>query len=108
MISGSFWKPSRGPTSRMRTSGPRRASPLTTSTRPPLTLSVCPVTYDASSEARKAIAAATSSGSPMRPIAVASIMPCLRRAPMSPSCSGAAFSSGVSIGPGATALQRTP
>ena len=35
-------------------------------------------------------------------------MPCLSRAPISPSCSAAALSSGVSIGPGATALTRTP
>ena len=35
-------------------------------------------------------------------------MACLSRAPSSPSCSGAALSSGVSIGPGATALARTP
>ena len=35
-------------------------------------------------------------------------MPAFRRSPISPSSSGAAFSSGVSIGPGATALTRTP
>ena len=39
--------------------------------RPPLTSSVWPVTYEASSPARKAIAAATSSGSPERRRAVA-------------------------------------
>jgi hypothetical protein len=39
---------------------------------------------------------------------VAAIIPCLSRSPISPYCSGAALSSGVSIGPGATALTRTP
>src|SRR4051812_963726 len=75
---------------------------------PPLTLTVWPVTNDASSEQRNAITAATSSGRPIRRTAVASIIACLRRAPRSPSCASAEFSSGVSIGPGATALQRTP
>src|SRR5262249_5818507 len=52
---------------------------------PPLTLTVWPVTNEASSEARNAITAATSSGSPIRRTAVASIIPCLSRAPSSPS-----------------------
>src|SRR3954470_11241890 len=52
--------------------------------------------------------AATSSGSPIRRTAVASIIACFSRAPSSPSCVSAELSSGVSIGPGATALQRTP
>src|SRR3954452_11961303 len=52
--------------------------------------------------------AAPSSGSPMRRTAVASIIACFSRAPSSPSCVSAELSSGVSIGPGATALQRTP
>src|SRR6185503_11357459 len=75
---------------------------------PPLTLIVWPVTYEASSEARNAMTAATSSGSPIRRSVVASIIACLSRAPSSPSCSGAELRSGVSIGPGATALARTP
>jgi hypothetical protein len=41
-------------------------------------------------------------------MAVASIMPCLRRAPMGPRISAAELSSGVSTGPGATAFERTP
>src|SRR3954454_11086815 len=48
---------------------------------PPETLIVWPVTKDASSEARNAIAAATSSGSPMRCSSVPLIIPCFSRAP---------------------------
>lgn len=51
---------------------------------PPLTAIVSPVMNDASSEARKAIAAATSSGAPERPMAVASIIICFMRAPIAP------------------------
>src|SRR5215218_920107 len=75
--------------------------------RPPETPTVSPVTYDASSLARKAIAAATSSGWPRRRISVESIIPWTNRSPSSPSAS-AARTICVSIGPGATALTRTP
>ena len=47
ITSGSFWNPSRGPTSRMLTEGTPYIMP-----RPPLTPIVSPVTNDASSLAR--------------------------------------------------------
>src|SRR6185503_12174928 len=75
--------------------------------RPPLTPIVSPVTNDASSDARYATAAATSSGRPIRPSAVLDTIPLTSRSPSSPRCSGAAIRRGVSIGPGAIALQRT-
>src|SRR6185437_4893224 len=68
---------------------------------PPLTLSTCPVTNPARSDAKKAIASATSSGAPSRPIGIA------RR---SASCnrSDCARNSGVSVGPGHTTLAVIP
>ena len=56
--------------------------------RPPLTPIVSPVTYEASSDARYATAAATSSGRPIRPSAVFDTMPFTSRSPSSPRCSG--------------------
>ena len=67
---------------------------------PPLTDKVCPVTKAASSEARKATAAAISSGSPMRPNGTARL-----RASISFGLSGAtSFNSCVFVGPGQTTL----
>ena len=104
ITSGSFWKPSRGPTSRMLTASHARSC-----ARPPLTPSVCPVTYEASSQARKAIAAATSSGWPEAAHRGGADHASARSAPPARRAARArAISSGVSIGPGATALQVTP
>ena len=44
MTSGSFWKPSRGPTSRIRTACGSAARAAHDIERPPLTFSVWPVT----------------------------------------------------------------
>ena len=70
--------------------------------------SVWPVTYEASPEQRKAIVAATSSGAPGRRSTVEPTMVLMILSPSWPSSAVARFSSGVSIGPGATALQSTP
>src|SRR6201999_2878758 len=65
---------------------------------PPSTVSVVPVTYEASSEARKRMQAATSSGLPIRRAGIAFAM--------SPSSTSSVKA--VSISPGATALTVTP
>jgi hypothetical protein len=70
---------------------------------PPSTVTTCPVTKDAPSEARKSAAAAMSAGLPTRPRGT-------------PEAKAALFSGvpvkrssmPVSVGPGATALTRTP
>ena len=67
---------------------------------PPFGPRHCPVNSEADGPARNTIAAATSSGRPMRPRGCAVSSRC---------CSGVALSkasSGVSVGPGATALTR--
>src|SRR5581483_204375 len=68
---------------------------------PPSTEMLCPVMKEASSEARKATACASSSGSPIRPSGVIATVP----ASLS---SGERRSIGVSIAPGETQLTRTP
>src|SRR3954468_21556842 len=67
---------------------------------PPSTIRSTPVTYDASSDARKATAAATSSDRPSRLAAVP--------APLDRRCSSeTAAHGGVRIAPGTTVLTRT-
>ena len=60
-----------------------------------------PVTNPARSDAKKAMACATSSGWPSRRIGMARIRPCCSR-------SGCARNRGVSVGPGQTALAVMP
>src|SRR3546814_12613638 len=69
-------------------SPPRKRASALRAVRPPSTRSSVPLTYDASSEARKATAAATSSGRPwrsaagrrFRQVSVSAPLPCSRRA----------------------------
>src|SRR6202140_5289381 len=63
----------------------------------PSTTIICPVTYDADSQARNAIAAATSSGRPGRPTGV-----------FLPAIISSAVEDAVSIQPGATAFTVIP
>src|SRR5215208_7201816 len=62
---------------------------------PPLTARTCPVIYDASSDARKHTAAATSSGVPSRPSGICSVQSCFAPPAMARVIS-------VSMSPGAT------
>jgi RNA polymerase sigma-70 factor, ECF subfamily len=77
--------------------------PDQTAVSPPSTVHTAPVTYDASSEARNAITAATSSGRPMRPsgIVASSAARCAA------SLRHQSFI-GVSVTPGKTPLTRMP
>src|SRR5262249_36850548 len=68
---------------------------------PPLTASTCPVIYDASSDARKQTADATSAGGPRRPHGILD-------APPSPARSVHPRVISVSIIPGATTLAVMP
>src|SRR6478609_2793265 len=67
---------------------------------PPLTARTCPVIYDASSEARKLTAAATSAGEPILPIGICDAQSVLADSVI-------AFVMSVSIRPGATTLTVT-
>ena len=79
-------------------------------TVPPSALQAEPVTYEARSEQRNAITVAISSGSASRPsgrpaqtfASTSSRSPCWSASPPSPS------QASVAVGPGVTALQRTP
>src|SRR5690606_22390791 len=74
---------------------------------PPSTPTTCPVTHALSGLASSTIQRATSSGSPRRPRGIR----CASASLMAATCSGVSperSSMGVSVGPGATALTRTP
>src|SRR6266446_3808508 len=70
---------------------------------PPSAVSICPVTNDAFSEARKTAARAISAGSPTRPSGTL-----LARAAFLSAVPVKRPSIPISVGPGATALTRTP
>jgi RNA polymerase sigma-70 factor (ECF subfamily) len=74
-----------------------------TAVSPPSTVHTAPVTYEASSDARKAMTAATSSGRPMRPSGIAASS----RARCAESLRHQSFI-GVSVIPGKTPLTRIP
>src|SRR5439155_13659765 len=71
--------------------------------RPPLTLTVCPVTYDASSEARNATTFARSLGCASRRSGIA-LVSASRSLGLSPPIDA---NSAVSVGPGQTQLTLT-
>jgi hypothetical protein len=73
---------------------------------PPSSTSSVPVTYDEASEASQAMASATSSAVPIRPIGTSAATCAARCARSGPSPSTAAHI-GVSMAPGTTALHRT-
>src|SRR5262249_29767533 len=82
-------------------------APRYQASRPPSTVYEAPVTNEASSEARNATTAATSSGRPMRPIGCA---PTTSRSASAGSSWLSTYTRicSVSMNPGATQLTRTP